>query len=65
MSSEPARPDEDPDLADPELVEDGAEAAARRAGRDRATMPAKEFVSERDALEDLWSGEPSGRDEGW
>lgn len=48
-------------------IEAEAEAALARKARERKAMSAREFVSERDALEDAWagSGEHSGRDEGW
>ena len=51
---------------DPEL-EAEAQAALERYERERNTMSAKKFVSDRDALEDAWtgSGEHSARDEGW
>jgi hypothetical protein len=44
-----------------------AQAALDRRIRERIAMSAREFVSERDALEDAWagSGEHSARDEGW
>jgi hypothetical protein len=60
---EPVRP---VDPVDTEL-EAEAEAAMARQARERARMSAREFVSERDALEDAWSGsgERDGRDEGW
>ena len=50
-----------------ELAEAEAEAALDRKPRKRIAMSAREFVSERDALEDAWagSGEHGSRDEGW
>jgi hypothetical protein len=50
-----------------EPTEAEAQAALRRSERQRKTMSAREFVSERDALEDAWagSGEHASRDEGW
>ena len=53
--------------ADYEFAEAEAEAALHRKPRERIAMSAREFVSERDALEDAWagSGEHSSRDEGW
>lgn len=51
---------------DHEGSEAETEAALERSRRARLTMSAKEFVSERDALEDAWSGSVEhGRDEGW
>lgn len=52
---------------DYEAAEAEAQAALDRRKRDRLTMSAREFVSERDALEDAWagSGERGARDEGW
>jgi len=52
---------------DHEAAEAEAEAAFRRVARERLAMSAREFVSERDALEDAWagSGEHSAREEGW
>ncbi len=52
---------------DGEPAEAEAQAALERKLRERATMNAREFVSERDALEDAWagSGEHSAREEGW
>ncbi len=52
---------------DDEPAEADAQAALERELRERATMNAREFVSERDALEDAWagSGEHSTREEGW
>lgn len=52
---------------DHEPAEAEAQAALARTLRERKTMSAREFVSERDALEDAWagSGEHSARDEGW
>ncbi len=52
---------------DHELAEAEAQAALERRARARLAMSAREFVSERDALEDAWagSGEHSARDEGW
>jgi hypothetical protein len=52
---------------DHERAEADAAAALERTARDRDTMSAKKFVSERDALEDTWagSGEHDARDEGW
>jgi hypothetical protein len=60
----------DPNLIhsmDHETAEAEAQAALDRRTRERITMSAREFVSERDALEDAWtgSGERSARDEGW
>jgi hypothetical protein len=48
-------------------VEAEAEAAMARRERERIAMSAREFVSERDALEDAWSGSPDRdtREEGW
>ena len=61
---------ERPDLVqsvDHEPSEVEAQAALDRKARERLAMSAREFVSERDALEDAWagSGEHSARDEGW
>ncbi len=63
---------QNPDQAHPVEHEDAeieleAEAALERKARERKAMSAREFVSERDALEDAWagSGEHSVRDEGW
>jgi hypothetical protein len=44
-----------------------AQAALDRRTRERVAMSAREFVSDRDALEDAWagSGKDSARDEGW
>jgi hypothetical protein len=44
-----------------------AQAALDRRISERIAMSAREFVSERDALEDAWagSGKDSARDEGW
>ena len=61
---------EDPELiraVDHEKAEADAQAALDRTAREREAMSAREFVSERDALEDAWtgSGEHSARDEGW
>jgi uncharacterized protein YukE len=61
---------EDPELVrsvDHELAEAEAQAALARQARERIAMSAREFVSERDALEDAWagSGERNARDEGW
>ena len=61
---------DDPELirtVDFEKAEADAEAALQRAARERVAMSAREFVSERDALEDAWagSGEHAARDEGW
>jgi hypothetical protein len=61
---------ENPDLihsVDHEVAEAEAQAALDRKTRERIAMSAREFVSERDALEDAWagSGERSARDEGW
>ena len=52
---------------DHEPSEVEAQAALDRRARERLAMSAREFVSERDALEDAWagSGEHSARDEGW
>ncbi|HEX3803436.1 MAG TPA: hypothetical protein VHV75_11405 [Solirubrobacteraceae bacterium] len=52
---------------DHETTEAEAQAALDRKTRERIAMSAREFVSERDALEDAWagSGEHSARDEGW
>jgi hypothetical protein len=53
---------------DREIAEaEEAQAALDRRIRERIAMSAREFVSERDALEDAWagSGEHSARDEGW
>lgn len=52
---------------DHEPAEIDAEAALERRERERKAMSAREFVSERDALEDAWAGfgEHSARDEGW
>jgi hypothetical protein len=52
---------------DHEPVEAEAQAALERRERERKAMSAREFVSERDALEDAWagSGERSVREEGW
>ncbi len=59
----------DPAGADPADTEreSDAEAAHQPKARERTAMSAREFVSERDALEDAWagSGERDGRDEGW
>jgi hypothetical protein len=61
---------ENPDLirsVDHEVAEAEAQAALDRKTRERIAMSAREFVSERDALEAAWagSGERSARDEGW
>jgi hypothetical protein len=53
---------------DREIAEaEEAQAALDRRIRERTAMSAREFVSERDALEDAWagSGKHSARDEGW
>ena len=53
---------------DREIAEaEEAQAALDRGIRERIAMSAREFVSERDALEDAWagSGKDSARDEGW
>ena len=52
---------------DHEPAEAEAEAALDRRPRERVAMSAREFVSERDALEDAWagSGDHSPREEGW
>ena len=52
---------------DGEISEADAQAALSRTLRERVAMSAREFVSERDALQDAWSssGEHSARDEGW
>ena len=50
---------------DHEPAEAEAQAALARRPRERVAMSAREFVSERDALEDAWAGSPGGRDEGW
>ena len=52
---------------DHESAEIEAEAALARRERERRAMSAREFVSERDALEDAWagSGEHQAREEGW
>jgi hypothetical protein len=52
---------------DHEIAEAEAQAALDRKARERVAMSAREFVSERDALEDAWagSGEHNARDEGW
>ena len=59
-----------PDLihsVDHEGTEAEAQAAMERKARERLAMSTREFVSERDALEDAWSGsrERESRDEGW
>lgn len=48
-------------------LETEAEAALAERRRERVTLSAREFVSDRDALEDAWngSGEQRSRDEGW
>jgi hypothetical protein len=61
---------EEPDpirAVDHEPAEVDAQAALERQARERKAMSAREFVSERDALEDAWSGsgEHSAREEGW
>ncbi|HEX3614960.1 MAG TPA: hypothetical protein VHU61_00360 [Solirubrobacteraceae bacterium] len=61
---------ERPDLihaVDHEPAEAEAQAALDRKERERVAMSAREFVSERDALEDAWAGsrERDARDEGW
>jgi hypothetical protein len=50
-----------------EGAEAEAQAALERTARERRAMSAREFVSERDALEDAWAGsrEDTTRDEGW
>ena len=55
------------DAVDHEGAEAEAQAAMERKARERRAMSAREFVSERDALEDAWSGsrEREARDEGW
>jgi len=52
---------------DHEPAEAEAQAALDREPRARVTMSAREFVSERDALEDAWAGSAGHgtRDEGW
>lgn len=62
----PERPDPVRSV-DHEPAEVDAQAALERRPRERVAMSAREFVSERDALEDAWagSGEHSARDEGW
>jgi hypothetical protein len=52
---------------DHEAAEAEAQAALDRRSRERIAMSAREFVSERDALEDAWadSGERGARDAGW
>ena len=53
---------------DREIAEaEEAQAALDRRIRERIAMSAREFVSERDALEDAWagSGQHGARDEGW
>jgi hypothetical protein len=61
---------ERPDLihaVDHEGAEAEAQAAMARAERERVAMSAREFVSERDALEDAWShsSDRDAREEGW
>ena len=61
---------ERPDLihaVDHEGAEAEAQAALAPTPRERTAMSAREFVSERDALEDAWSGTGAhhARDEGW
>jgi hypothetical protein len=53
--------------ADHEATEAEAQAALDRRARERLAMSAREFVSERDALEDAWAGsrEREAREEGW
>ncbi|HET9073054.1 MAG TPA: hypothetical protein VFN48_00615 [Solirubrobacteraceae bacterium] len=53
--------------ADHDADEADAEAAHAATRRERASMPAREFVSERDALQDAWSGDDDRfrRDDGW
>lgn len=50
-----------------EAAEAEAQAALECSTRERITMSARQFVSERDALEDAWAGSGglSARDEGW
>ena len=60
----------DPDpirSVDHEPAEAEAQAAWDRKQRERIAMSAREFVSERDALEDAWAGSDGQgrRDEGW
>lgn len=52
---------------DHEPAEAEAQAALERIAREREAMSAREFVFERDALEDAWagSGEHGRREEGW
>jgi len=52
---------------DHEPAELESQAALDRRPRERSAMSAREFVSERDALEDAWAGsrENDARDEGW
>jgi hypothetical protein len=52
---------------DHEGAEAEAQAALARRERERVAMSAREFVSERDALEDAWarSREREAREEGW
>ena len=52
---------------DHEPAEVDAQAALERRARERKAMSAREFVSERDALEDAWAGagDRGSRDEGW
>ncbi|MGH2863150.1 MAG: hypothetical protein ACRDLT_16850 [Solirubrobacteraceae bacterium] len=54
-------------LVDHEPAEAEAQAALEGKLRERTAMSAREFVSERDALEDAWAGpgEHGARDEGW
>ena len=62
MNPDPVR------AVDHEKAESEAQAALEAAReRERVAMSAREFVSERDALEDAWShsGERGARDEGW
>lgn len=60
-------PAPDPAQEDFEAAEADAQAALERRERERKAMSAREFVSERDALEDAWagSGEHHKREEGW
>jgi hypothetical protein len=61
---------DDPDRSravDHENAEAEAQAALNFKARERKSMSAREFVSEKDALEDAWasSDERHAREEGW
>jgi hypothetical protein len=68
VTNESAMQNPDPIRAvDYEKAEAEAQTALDRSRRERIATSTQEFVSDRDALEDAWtgSGESSARDEGW